>query len=199
MLRNGMEADLYYKPRKLQTGEFKDAFERAVAAVLGSEVKITVAYPRRTGRLGVREDDIELDAESLRAVLDLNKIDLTLHLRGTNSRQSVYCRTSAGLLRMAAFETEGVECLERLALNLGLEQTDEPKGPFSQALEDLQSRISALENAAKRAERALKCFISFKFDDPATSSPGRPFKTASVGSAYRVGDWGTVRTSQNRR
>ena len=72
-----MKAELYYTPKLLQVGEFKEAFERAVEAVLGSDAQISVHHKRHTGRAGV-SDHISLDTESLRAIVDLNKIDIGL-------------------------------------------------------------------------------------------------------------------------
>jgi len=164
-----MNASLYYTPKLLQVGEFKEAFERAVAAVLGSDAQIEVQHPRHTGRAGVR-DSIRLDAESLRAVVDLSKIDLilTAHLIVTatwdSRRVFISCGTFAGVLCMGAGGEESVECLERVALDLGLEQTEAPKFDF----EDLEPRVLALEKAIKDVERKLKCFISFRFDDART-------------------------------
>jgi hypothetical protein len=39
-----MQAKLYYTPKRLQVGEFKEAFERAVDAVLGSDAQISVLH-----------------------------------------------------------------------------------------------------------------------------------------------------------
>jgi hypothetical protein len=49
-----------------------------------------------------------------------------------------------------------------------LEQTEAPKNWLVLAVESLESKVSALEDAAKSVERAPKCFISFKFDDAQT-------------------------------
>jgi hypothetical protein len=169
-----MNADLYYTPKLLQVGEFKEAFQRAVAEVLGSDAQITVVHPRHTGRAGVR-DSIRLDAESLRAVVDLNKIDLILiaDQRPSATMSSwkhifISCSTFGGLLHMMADGEESVQCLERVALNLGLEQTGPPKVAEEVKVEKLESRVLALEKAAKNVERTLRCFISFKFDDDQT-------------------------------
>ena len=166
-----MKAQLYYKPKLLQVGEFKEAFEQAASAVLGSGAQITVLHPRRTGHAGV-SDDIRLDAESLRAVVDLNKIDLTVtaSVLGAYPSKLVYisCKTLAGVLWMYAPGEESVQCLERVALNLGLEQAEAPKDRLDSFLENLESRVLALEKAAKNVEKTLKCFISFNFDDAQT-------------------------------
>jgi hypothetical protein len=168
-----MNAELYYTPKLLQAGELKEAFQQAVAAVLGSNAEITVLHPRHTGRAGV-SDDIRLDAESLRAVVDLNKIDLILNANlrpiTLSSWKHVFisCKTFGGVLWMSAHGEESVQCLERVALNLGLEQTEAPKFHEEVRVEKLESRVLALEKAAKDVERTLKCFISFKFDDAQT-------------------------------
>jgi len=163
-----MEAILYYKPKVLQAGEFKEALERAVSAVLGSDAEITVKYPRYNAA-GV-SDDISLDAGSLRAIVDLNKTQLTLIAEKENPRIRVFIsfRTYDGVLRIRAYDEEAVQCLERFARDLGLEQTEEPKSQLVQAFETLESRVSVLEKATKNAERTPKCFISFKFDDTRT-------------------------------
>ena len=74
---------------------------------------------------------------------------------------------------MRADGKESVECLEQVALSLGLEQTDAPKFDYevnAAKVERLESRVLALEKAAKDVERTLKCFISFKFDDAQTAT-----------------------------
>jgi len=165
-----MEAIRYYKPKVLQAGEFKEAFERAISAVLGSEVEITVRYPRHIAA-GV-SDDITLDVESLRSVADLNKIDLTLIAEKEAPRIRVFisCRTYDGVLRTRSYDEEAVQCLERFTQDLGLEQVGQPKDLLVRAFEELESRVSVLEKAAKGAERMLRCFISFKFDDTRTTA-----------------------------
>jgi hypothetical protein len=164
-----MNARFFYRPKLLQVGEFKEAFEQAVIAVLGSDAQITVTHPRHTGREGV-SDDIELGVESLRSVVDLNKIDLVLNATPpatlySSKRVFIMCKAlAAGVVYFFANSEESVQCLERVTLNLGLEQTEQPKD----ASENLESRVSALEKAAKSVESTLKCFISFKFDDAQT-------------------------------
>lgn len=173
ILQQYMNARFYYRPKLLQVGEFKEAFEQAVIAVLGSGAQITVTHPRHTGRMGV-SDDIELGVESLRAVVDLNKIDLVLNAtppatRYSSKRVFIMCSAVAvGVVYFYANSEESVQCLERVALNLGLEQTEAPKNWLVLAVESLESKVSALEDAAKSVERAPKCFISFKFDDAQT-------------------------------
>jgi hypothetical protein len=163
-----MDASLYYAPKVLRTGELKEAFEQAVAAALAPNAVIEVSHPRKTLRAGV-SDSIQLDSESLRAIVDLSKIShLTLTARVPRSdSRTVYlgCSNIGGLLHVYAVGEVSVECLERLALNLGLEQTEAPKNDY---LERLELRVSALEESAKAVERTLRCFISFKFDDAAT-------------------------------
>jgi len=175
ILQQTMNAHLYYRPKLLQVGEFKEAFELAVKEVLGTDAQITVGYPRQTGRAGVR-DYIELGVESLRAVVDLNKIQFSLNAKAlANSnlfeRISVSC-FGMGPVEVVSFEANGeesVQCLERFALNLGLEQTEPPEDVLRRAEHELrlevESRLSALEKAAKDLERTPRCFISFKFDD----------------------------------
>lgn len=61
----------------------KEACEKSIAAIVADdryyvdkiEAELVVRYPRRDGRSGVREDDVNLGADSLRA---MGKIDLTL-------------------------------------------------------------------------------------------------------------------------
>jgi hypothetical protein len=164
-----MDARLYYKPKTLQVGEFKGAFEQAASAVLGANTQMTVTHRRDTGRAGVT-DSIRLDTESLRAVVDLSKVEFTLIARPpephTFPSKLVFlsCHTVAGLFNVIADGEESVECLERMALNLGLERTEEP----TFETESLELRVLALERVIKEAERQLKCFISFKFDDART-------------------------------
>ena len=69
---------------------------------------------------------------------------------------------------MHADGEESVHCLERVALNLGLEQTQAPKFYEELKVEELESRVLALGKAARDVGRTLKCFISFKFDDAHT-------------------------------
>jgi hypothetical protein len=164
-----MRANLFYKPKTLQVGEFKGAFEQAVSAVLGANAEITVTHRRDTGRAGV-SDNIRLDAESLRGVVDLSKVEFTLTARISYTALSklvfLSCHTVAGLFNVIAEGEESVQCLERMALNLGLERTEAPAA--DDTIERLELRVLALEKAIRNAERKLKCFISFKFDDART-------------------------------
>ena len=183
-----MNACFYYRSKLLQVGELKEAAEQAVEAVLGKDAQIKVRYPRHTGRAGV-SDEIELGAESLRAIVDLNKINLKLIARPTDkvySPKLIYVSFNApneGLVYFSGAEEESVQCMERIALNLALEQTEAPEDELRRAEHELQdklrhaehelrleveSRLSALEKAAKDLERTPKCFISFKFDDTQT-------------------------------
>ena len=172
-----MNACFYYRSKLLQVGELKEAAEQAVEAVLGKDAQIKVRYPRHTGRAGV-SDEIELGAESLRAIVDLNKINLKLIARPTDkvySPKLIYVSFNApneGLVYFSGAEEESVQCMERIALNLALEQTEAPEDELRRAEHELrlevESRLSALEKAAKDLERTPKCFISFKFDDTQT-------------------------------
>ena len=163
-----MQARLFYKPKTLQAGEFKGAFEQAVSAVFGPSSEITVTHRRDMGRAGVT-DTIRLDTESLRAVVDLSKVEFTLIAHPPDYPRSsklvfLSCLTVAGLFHVMADGEESVECLERMALNLGLERTEAP----ALDTDRLEFRVLALERAIRDAERKLKCFISFKFDDART-------------------------------
>ena len=125
ILQQYMNARFYYRPKLLQVGEFKEAFEQAVIAVMGSDAQITVTHPRHTGREGV-SDDIELGVDSLRSVVDLNKIDLVLNATPpatpySSKRVFIMCNAlSAGVVYFYANSEESVQCLERVVLNLGL-------------------------------------------------------------------------------
>jgi hypothetical protein len=148
-----MNARFFYRPKLLQVGEFKEAFEQAVIAVMGSDAQITVTHPRHTGREGV-SDDIELGVDSLRSVVDLNKIDLVLNATPpatpySSKRVFIMCNAlSAGVVYFYANSEESVQCLERVVLNLGLEQTEAPKDSLVLAFENLESRVSTLEKVA---------------------------------------------------
>jgi hypothetical protein len=165
-----MRANLFYKPKTLQVGEFKGAFERAVSGVLGANAQITVIHRRDTGRAGV-SDNIRLDAESLRAIVDLGKVEFTLTANTSEPHTFpsklvfLSCHTVAGLFYVIADGEESVQCLERMALNLGLDRTEPPADDTIQRLE---LRVLALEKAIRDAEPKLKCFISLKFDDART-------------------------------
>jgi hypothetical protein len=97
---------------------------------------------------------------------------------------------------MSAEGKESVECLERVALSLSLEETEAPKFD-SEARVDIESRVLAVEKAAKDVERTLKCFISFKFDDAQTITQVDRFKALAGRCAHRVGDWRTIRAAEN--
>lgn len=165
-----MQANLFYKPKTLQVGEFKGVFEQAVSAVLGANAQITVTHRRDTGRAGVT-DDIRLDTESLRAVVDLSRAEFTLFADTSVSQtfpsKHVFlsCHSFAGLFYVIAHGEESVQCLERMALNLGLERTE---APADDTIQGLELRVSVLEKAISDAESKLKCFISLKFDDART-------------------------------
>jgi len=165
-----MDATWYFVPRVLREGEFKDACEQALAAVLHAPTKkFVVRHPRRDGRAGVREDDIYLGVDSLRSILDLSKIDLVIDadtglVKDGITQVYIIFRTSAGLVETHALGNESVAFLERLALTLGLERSEPPEDDS----EELKSRLAALERAFAQFSEKLRCFISFKFDDTRT-------------------------------
>jgi hypothetical protein len=168
-----MDGFSYYAPKLLQVGEFKGALEQAVSALLGPEAIITVTYPRHTGRAGVT-DSIDLGPESLRAVVDFGKIDLSVRARLPDYSKAVSISfrrdDDDAAVRVYAHGELSFECLERVALDLGLEQTEAPEDPFDRAFKGFESRLATLETAARKIDGNLKCFISFKFDDPGTAA-----------------------------
>jgi hypothetical protein len=163
-----MRAHLFYRPKELQIGEFKDALEKAVSTVLGTDFTIKVAYPRSPGP-GVK-DEITLEAESLRPVVDLNNVNFTTTAYAHAGKS--YGDVWLVFRKAVQGESFGIytndemsfRCLEKFAGFLGLERTEEPIGD----LEALETRVAGLEKAAKDAGSSPKCFISFKFDDPET-------------------------------
>jgi len=159
-----MRANLFYRPKVLQIGEFKDACEKAFGAVLGPDFTITVTYPRFPSP-GVT-DEISLDAESLRPVVDLNNVDFAVTANTKESYSRVYLAFHQAVqgksFGIFVGNEESFRCLEKIAVSLGLEQTGEP----IDYLEALETRVAALEKTAKDAGNNPKCFISFKFDDP---------------------------------
>lgn len=164
-----MDASWCFVPRILREGEFKEAVEKTIAAVLkGSSNEIAVLYPRRDGREGVREDDIRSGVDTLQAIVDLSKIDLriTLHPSKQTDYNEIYLvfRTRRGVLDTYASGNESVECLERIAVNLALDRTSPPIDDS----EKLELRVATLERAVAQIGQKLKCFISFKFDDTRT-------------------------------
>jgi hypothetical protein len=163
-----MRAHLFYKPKILQIGELKDACERAVGAALGPNFTITVRYPRYPSP-GVK-DEVRLDAESLRPVVDLNNVEFTMTANAQDSKSygAIYLDFGRAVqgksFAIFASDEGSFRCLEKIVVLLGLEQTEEPIDD----LEALETRVAALEKAAKEAGSNPKCFISFKFDDPQT-------------------------------
>lgn len=164
-----MQANWYFAPRVLREGEFKEAVEKAVGTILKDPIdQIVVSYPRRDGRPGVREDDIRLSVDSLRAIVDLSKIDLSIEVDPSTQNGYTYIslvfQTAGEVLRTYAGGSKSIDCLERIAVNLALERTNPPKDDS----EGLELRVAALEREVAQIERKLKCFISFKFDDTRT-------------------------------
>ena len=160
-----MRLHLFYRPKILQIGEFKDACEKAVIAVLGQDSSISVKYPLNPSPGVV--DEVLLDAESLRRVVDLNEVNLTLMAYPQNSESfRVYLSFGKAVqgesFSIYASDEGSFRCLEKIVALLGLEQT---KGPIDD-LEALEMRVAALEKAVKDAGNNPKCFISFKFEDP---------------------------------
>ena len=160
-----MRLHLFYRPKILQIGEFKDACEKAVIAVLGQDSSISVKYPLNPSPGVV--DEVLLDAESLRRVVDLNEVNLTLMAYPQNSESfRVYLSFGKAVqgesFSIYASDEGSFRCLEKIVALLGLEQT---KGPIGD-LEALEMRVAALEKAVKDAGNNPKCFISFKFEDP---------------------------------
>ena len=167
-----MYATFYYRSKLLQAGAFKEAIELAITHALGNaEAQITVTYPRHTVRTGLR-DDIKLGVESLNSVIDLYKVDLNVEAilsSPSYNRVSIFYESlPVGVIRTYGSGEASVQCLERVALHLGLEETEEPKDESDLVLETLASRVLALENSVKEVREKLKCFISFKFDDADT-------------------------------
>lgn len=135
--------------------------------MLGQDCKIEVEYPRYPSP-GVK-DEVRLDAESLRAVVDLDNVDFTISGyekgRDYGGVYLLFARAVEGKsFAVYASDKRAFRCLEIIATSLDLEQTEEPVDDR----EDLETRVAALEKAAKIAGNNPKCFISFKFDDPQT-------------------------------
>ena len=160
-----MQAQLYYRPKVLQVGELKDAFEKALSAVLGPEFTVEVMYPRRPSP-GVT-DEVVLDLESLRSVVDLSDVKFTMIAKSQDGKSygTVYLSFGTAvegeLFSIFAADAMSFRCLEKVVVSLGLVQTDAPIDD----LEALDKRVAALEKAVKDAGNNPKCFISFKFDD----------------------------------
>ena len=138
--------------------------------MLGPDFTIKVLYPRHPSP-GVT-DEVKLDAESLRPVVDLNNVDFTMTARPQDSQShgDLFLMFQRGVqgksFGIYANDERSFRCLEKIAVSLGLEQTEEPMG----GLEALETRVAALEKTAKDAGTNPRCFISFKFDDPATAT-----------------------------
>lgn len=157
--------------------------------MLGSDCEISVAYPRYPSP-GVM-DEVRLDRESLRPVVDLNKVDF--HISGYERE-----KRWGGVLLIFSKEVEGksfsvyapddksFRCLEMIAVSLALEQTEPPVDD----LEALETRVAALEKAAKDAGNNPKCFISFKFGDPQTVTQVNSLKRllAAVHTEFLTGE-----------
>ena len=99
---------------------------------------------------------------------------------------------------MSAFASgeESVECLDRIALSLGLEQIEDPKDSLDLLFKGLESRVLALEKLSKDTARALRCFISFKFDDNGTAIQADRLKRLLA--ALRI-EWVTGEQFEPRR
>lgn len=162
-----MRATLFYKTKVLQIGQLKEACEKAFGAVMGQDCRIEVEFPRYPSP-GV-SDVVLLDAESLRPIVDLNKVDFWMTgYEKDRDYSSVMLTFRPGVegesFRMTASNERAFRCLEMIATSLHLEQTEEPLDE----MEVLEARVAALEKAAINAGNNPKCFISFKFDDPQT-------------------------------
>ena len=184
-----MRAELFYKAKVLQIGQFKDACEKAFSAVLGQDCRIEVTYPRDPSP-GVR-DEVRLDADSLRPVVDLNKVDFYItgyEKARTYSPDSLYFKkgVEGKSFGVEVFHEKAFRCLEMIAASLALEQTEAPVDD----MEALETRVAALEKAAKDAGSNPKCFISFKFDDPQTVTQVNSLKRllAAVHTEFLTGE-----------
>jgi hypothetical protein len=199
IIHREMHAKLYYRSKLLQAGELQEALELSVTSVLGKDAEIKITRPRHTGRSGVT-DDIELGVESLRPVVDLSTINFGMEatlLAPQYSRAHVwFWSLNSGVICLSATGEKSVQCLERLALNLGLEESEEPADEVIAAIDALTSRVLMLENVATNIERRLKCFISFKFDDAGTLAAVDRLKRLLT--AVRV-DWLTGEQFEPRR
>lgn len=166
-----MEAYLHFKPKTLRIGELKDVCERAIGSVLGPDFTMQVGHTR-TPSPSVKET-VWLGAESLRPLVDLSKIDFSLDAKAQDkSYREVSLSFNAAyegeLFTIYAHTEAAFQCLEMIVASLGLEQTVPPKDKFVSYVETIETRVVALEKAAKAAGNNPKCFISFKFDDPET-------------------------------
>jgi hypothetical protein len=184
-----MHARLFYKTKVLQIGQFKDACETAFSAVLGPDCRISVTYPRNPSP-GV-SDEVCLDAESLRPIVDLNEVEFYMTGLQEGSTYSrfilVFSKGVEGKsFRVYASEEKSFRCLEIIATSLHLEQTEEPVD----YMEALETRVAALEKAARNAGNNPKCFISFKFDDPQTVTQVNSLKRllAAVHTEFLTGE-----------
>jgi hypothetical protein len=115
-------------------------------------------------------DEVRLDAESLRPIVNLNDVDFKMTaLSQDRNYLTEVCLSFGKAVQgepfsiFASGETS-FRCLESIAAYLGLEQTEQPPDDF----ESLKARVAALEKNARGAGNNPKCFISFKFDDPET-------------------------------
>lgn len=166
-----MDATWHYIPKVLVAGQLKDACEKAIAATLGDELEhFHVEYPRRDGRPGVREDDLVLDVGSLQAIVDMSKIDLKIdaqssYTKGNARRVWITFRAMDSLVTAYAYGTPAVNCLEQIALSLGLERTEPPEDV---TWDNVLTRVEALEHSVAQIRKRLKCFISFRFNDAQT-------------------------------
>jgi len=122
--------------------------------VLGQDCKIEVEYPRYPSP-GVK-DEVRLDAESLRAVVDLDNVDFTISGyekgRDYGGVYLLFARAVEGKsFAVYASDKRAFRCLEIIATSLDLEQTEEPVDDR----EDLETRVAALgESSENRGEQS---------------------------------------------
>jgi hypothetical protein len=166
-----MRAYLHFKPKTLQIGELKDACEKAISVVLGPGFTLEVGHPR-TPSPGV-SDTVWLGAESLRPLVDLSTIDISLTAKaGDKSYREISLSFQRADERESFIIWAGNEaafqCLQIIVASLGLEQTEPPKDKFASYVEAIEARVASLAKSAKAAGNKPKCFISFKFDNPET-------------------------------
>jgi hypothetical protein len=170
-----MESHRFYKTRTIRVGEFKNAFEQAVTAVLGPDSVIRVAQHSNMG--GSDPSDItKISVENLRSVTDLTNINLILGARAdpasSSPRQIVmFCKSAAaGAISCCVTDEESERCREQFVFNLGLEETTMPiDKSFLTEVESIVSGVLEKNLRGYLNLRKLRCFISFKFDDDRTA------------------------------
>ena len=163
----------HFEPQILRTGKASAAF-RKLLDEFEADTNAPIIIMRSSDNPDGSSTSDAVSLEGLGTLSDLTVIGNTcLAQFNTKDGRSLLVRLAGGPRGLANLEAQAdtAEDAERalniLVRELGLEppvKQDEPEVKFKE-IEDLSHRLDILEQASSQARR-LRCFLSYRFDDP---------------------------------